>query len=61
MSRTQGRNNTPRIIVLLLFLTGAAIRLYSVQAHSSYMQSDEALVGLEATRILTLGQFPIFD
>jgi 4-amino-4-deoxy-L-arabinose transferase-like glycosyltransferase len=61
MSRTQGRNNTHRIILLLLFLAGAAIRLYYVQAHSSYMQSDEALVGLEAKRILTRGQFPIFD
>ncbi|MFC2046103.1 ArnT family glycosyltransferase [Chloroflexota bacterium] len=61
MSRTHGRDNTHRIIVLLLFLAGAAIRLYYVQVHSSYMQSDEALVGLETKRILTHGQFPIFD
>ncbi len=61
MSHTYGRDNAHRIIVLILFLAGAAIRLYYVQAHSSYMQSDEALVGLEAKRILTRGQFPIFD
>jgi len=48
------------IIVVLLFLTGAAFRFYFIQAHSSFMQSDEAVVGLMAKHIITRRQFPIF-
>ncbi|NIO71537.1 MAG: hypothetical protein GTN71_21530 [Anaerolineae bacterium] len=48
------------IIVLLLFLTGAAFRFYFVHAHSAFMQSDEAVLGLMAKHIITRRQFPIF-
>jgi hypothetical protein len=46
--------------VLVLLLAGAALRLYFVQAHSSFTQSDEALMGLMAKHIISRGQLPIF-
>ena len=57
---TSVRSRKHFIIVLLLFLTGAAFRLYFIHAHSAFMQSDEAVFGLMAKHIITRRQFPIF-
>lgn len=46
--------------MLALLLAGAALRLYFVQAHSAFAQSDEAVFGLMAKHIITRGQLPIF-
>jgi 4-amino-4-deoxy-L-arabinose transferase-like glycosyltransferase len=60
MTCTLARNRKHFIIVVLLLLTGAAFRFYFIHAHSSFMQSDEAVVGLMAKHIITDRQFPIF-
>lgn len=57
---TSVRSRKHFIIILLLFLAGAAFRLYFIHAHSAFMQSDEAVFGLMAKHIITRRQFPIF-
>ena len=59
-SRSRKRSPVHVAIVVLLLLGGAAFRIYFVQAHSAFMQSDEALFGLMAKHIFTRGHFPIF-
>jgi 4-amino-4-deoxy-L-arabinose transferase-like glycosyltransferase len=49
-----------RVLMLFLFLAGAALRVFFVQTHSAFMQSDAALAGLQAKHILTRGDLPIF-
>jgi 4-amino-4-deoxy-L-arabinose transferase-like glycosyltransferase len=60
MTRSPKRSRLHVLVVLLLLLSGAVFRLYFVRAHSAFMQSDEAIVGLMTKHIISRGQFPIF-
>lgn len=46
--------------LLPLLVAGAVFRFHFVFAHSSFMQSDEAIVGLMAKHITSRGELPVF-